>query len=161
MFILLNENLPEIVIKVVVQLLSCIWLFATPWTTVHQASLSFIITQSFLKLISTESVMISNNFILWYPLLSCPQFLPASRSFPVCWLFASGGQSIGASVSALVLLMNIQGWYPLGLTGLSSLQSKGLLRVFFSPTVRKHQFLGTQSSLWSNSQIHTWLLEKP
>ena len=120
MFILLNENLPEIVIKVVVQLLSCIWLFATPWTTVHQASLSFIITQSFLKLISTESVMISNNFIPWYPLLSCPQFLPASRTFSNSQLFKSHGQTIRVSASASVLPRNIQGWFPLGLTGFIS-----------------------------------------
>ena len=75
------------------------------------------------------------------------------------WLFASGGQNTGDS--ALVLPMNIQGCFPLGLIGLISLQSKGLLRVFSSTTVGKHQFFGAQSSLWSNSHIHTWLLEKP
>ena len=107
----------------------------TPWTAAHQASLSFTISHSLLKLMSTKSVIPSTILYSVAPFSSCPQSFPASRSFPVCWLFASGGQSIGASVSALVLLMNIQGWYPLGLTGLSSLQSKGLLRVFFSPTV--------------------------
>ena len=91
---------------------------------------------------------------------SCPQSFPASRSFPMSWLFASGDQSIGASVS--VLPMNIQGWYPLRLTGLISLQAKGLSRVFSNTTVQKHQFFSAQPTLtWSNSYIHTWLLEKP
>ena len=85
---------------------------------------------------------------------------PASGSFPVTRLFASGGQSIGASASASVFLMNIQGWYPLELTGLIALQSKGLSKVFFNTTVQKHQFFGSQPSLWSNFHIHTWLLEK-
>ena len=74
---------------------------------------------------------------------------------------ASGGQSTRASASASVLPMNIRGWFPLGLTGWISLLPKGLSRVFFSTTVRKHQFFGTQPSLSSNSHIHTWLLEKP
>ena len=74
---------------------------------------------------------------------------------------ASGGQSIGVSASASVLPMNIQGWFPLGWTGWISLQSKGLSRVFSNTTVQKHQFFGAQLSLYSNSHIHTWLLEKP
>ena len=90
---------------------------------------------------------------------SCLQSFPASGSFPMTQLFASSGQSIGASAS--VLPMNIQGWSPLGLTDWISLQSKGLSRVFSSTTVRKHQFFSTQPSLWSNSHSHTWLLEKP
>ena len=73
-------------------------------------------------------------------------------------LFTSGGQSTEASAS--VLPMNIQGWFPLGLTGLLSLLSKRLSRLFFSTTLQKHQFFSTQPSLWSNSHIHTWLLEK-
>ena len=95
------------------------------------------------------------------PFSSCPQSFPASGSFPINLLFASCDQSIGASASASVLPMNIQGWFPLGLTGLISLQSKGLSRVFSNPTVWKRQFFGTQPSLWSNSRIHTWVLEKP
>ena len=75
--------------------------------------------------------------------------------------FASGGQGIGVSASAAVILMDIQEWFSLGLTGLISLQSKGLSRVFSNTTVQKHQFFGAQSSLWSNSHIHVWLLEKP
>ena len=84
---------------------------------------------------------------------SCPQFFQASGSFPMSQLFAFSGQSIGSSVLASVLSMNIQGWFPLGLTGLISLQSKGLSRVFSSTTVWRHQFFGTQLSLWSNSHI--------
>ena len=85
------------------------------------------------------------------------QYFP---TFPVSQLFASGGQRIGASASASVLPMNIQGWFPLGLTVSTPLLSKGLWRVFSSITVWKHQFFGAQPSLWPNSHIHTWLLEK-
>ena len=93
-------------------------------------------------------------------LFSCLQSFPASWSFLVSWLFASGGQSIGASVSASVLPMNMQGWFPLGLTGLISLQSKGLSRVFSNTTVQRHQFFSALSSLWFSSHIHTWLVDK-
>ena len=93
--------------------------------------------------------------------ISCPQSLPASGSFPVSQLFSWGGQSIGVSASASVLPMNIQDWSPLGWTGWTSLQSKGLSRVFSNTTVQKHQFFGTQLSSQSNSLIHTWPLEKP
>jgi len=95
------------------------------------------------------------------PFSSCPQSFLASGSFPMSQFFESGGQSIGASASASVLLMNIQGWFPFGLTSLISLLSKGLSRVFFSITARKHQFFGPLPSLWSNSRIRTWLQEKP
>ena len=95
------------------------------------------------------------------PFSSCPQSFPTSGSFPISWLFASGGQSIGASALASVLPMNIQGWFLLGLNDLISLQSQGLLRVFCSTTIQKHRFFSTQPSLWSSSHIHTWLLEKP
>ena len=95
------------------------------------------------------------------PFSSCPQSLPASVSFPVSQLFAWGGQSIGVSALASVLSMNTQDWSPLGWTGWTSLQSKGLSRVFSNTTVQKHQFFGTQLSLQSNSHIHTWPLEKP
>ena len=95
------------------------------------------------------------------PFSSCLQSFPASGSFQMSWLFPSGGQSIGAAASASVLPMNIQGWFPLGLTSLISLQSKGLSRVFSNTTDQKHQFFGAQPSLWSNSHICPWLLEKP
>ena len=77
---------------------------------------------------------------------SCPQSFPASGSFPMSWLFASGGQSTGPLASVLVLPMNIQGWFPLGLTGLISLLSKGHSKEFFSSTIQKHQFFSTQPS---------------
>ena len=92
--------------------------------------------------LSIESVMTSNHLILCAPFSSCPQSFPASGSFPVSWFFASGGQNIGASASASVLPMNIQGWFPLGLTDLISLLSKGLSRVFSSTKIWKHQFFG-------------------
>ena len=95
------------------------------------------------------------------PFSSYPQSFPALGSFPMSWLFAWGGQSIGASASASVLPMNTQAWFPLGLTDLISLLSKGHLRVFSTTTVWKHQFFGAQPSLWSNSHIRIWLLEKP
>ena len=100
---------------------------------------------------------ISSSVILFF---SCLQSFPTSGSFPTSQFFASGGQSIEASASASVLPMNIQDWLPLELTGLITLQSKGHSRVFFNTTVQKHQFLGTQLSLESNSHIHTWLQEK-
>ena len=122
---------------------------------------SSMIYQSLLKFMSTESVMLSNHLILCCPVLLLPSVFPSIRVFSRSWLFASGGQSIGASVWASVLQMNIQGWFPLGLTGLISLKSKIFSRVFSSTTAWKHQFFHTQPSLWSNSHIPTWLLEKP
>ena len=145
----------------VVQSLSRAPLFVSSWTAARQAFLSFTISQSWLKLKSIESMMSSNHLILCHPLFSCLQSFPASESFPVSWLFISGGQNIGASASAPVFPMTIQGWFPLGLTRLISLLSKGFSRVFSIPTVQKHQFFGPQPTLWSNSHIHTWLLEKP
>ena len=94
------------------------------------------------------------------PFFFCPQSFPASGSFQISQFFLSGGQSIRASASASVLLMNIQDWFLLGWIGWISLLSKGLSRVFSSATVRKHQFFGVLPSLWSNFHICTWLLEK-
>ena len=93
------------------------------------------------------------------PFSSCLQSFLASEFFPMSWLFAPGDQIIGDLAS--ILPMNMQDWFPLGLTGLISLKSKGLSRVFSSTTIWKHQFLGPQPFLLSISQIHTWLLEKP
>ena len=92
------------------------------------------------------------------PFSSCLQSCPASGSFPMSQLFASGGQSIAVSAWASVFPMNIQDWFPLTLTSLISLQSKGLSRVFSNTTVGKHQFFGALPSLWSTSHIYTWLL---
>ena len=136
------------------QSLSRVQLFVTPWTAAHQASQSVINSQSLLKLMSIKSVMLSTISSSVIPFSSYLQSFPASGSFPISPFYASGGQSIGASAS--VLPMNIQDWFALGLTGLISLQSKGLSRVFSKTTVRKHQFFSTQPSL-SNSHIHTWL----
>ena len=94
------------------------------------------------------------------PFFSCLQSFPASGSFLMSQFFTSSGQSIRVLASASVLPMNIQDWCPLGWTGWISLLSKGLSRVFSNTTVQKHQFFSTQLSLWSNSHIHTWLLEK-
>ena len=98
-------------------------------TSEGQASLSFTISQNWLRLMSIESVMLSNHLILCCPFSSCPQSFPGSGSFPVSPLFALGGQNSGASASASVFLLYIQGWFPLGLTGLIPLQSKGLISV--------------------------------
>ena len=108
----------------VVQSLTHVWLFATPCTAAGQASLSFTVSWSLLKLLSIELVMSSNHLILCRPFLLLLSVFPSIRVFPVSWLFASGGQRIGASALASVLPMNIQGWFPLGLTGLISLKSK-------------------------------------
>ena len=99
------------------------------------------------------NLAISSSAVLFY---FCLQSFPASESFQISWLFTSGGQTIGASVSATILPMNIQGWFPLGLTSVISLQSEGPSRVFSSTTARKHQFFGTQPSLWSNSHMTIW-----
>ena len=143
-----------------VQSLSRVWLFATPWIAARQASLSITNSRSLLKLTSIELVMPSNHLILYCPLLLLPSIFPSIGYFPVSQLFSSGGQSIGVSASASVLPMNIQDWFPLGWTGWISLQPKGLSRVFSNTTVQKHQFFSAQPSLWSNSYIHTWPLEK-
>ena len=119
---------------------------------------------SLLKLMSIESVMPSNHLILCRPLSSCLQSFPASESFPMSQFFTSDGHSIGASAS--VLSMNIQDWFPLGLTGLIFLQSRELSRVFSNTTVQKHQFFSAQLSLFtlfiylSSSHIHMWQVEK-
>ena len=133
---------------VVVQWLSRVWLFVTSWTAATR-----------LPCPSPSSRVWSNSCPSnqWcHPTLSssvtlfssCPQSFPASRSFPVSQFFTSGGRSIRASASASVLPVNIQDWSPLGWTGLISLQSKGLSRVFSSATFLRHQFFGAQPPLW-------------
>ena len=144
-----------------VQSLSCVWLFATPWTAAFQACLSITSSQSLLKLISIMSVMSSNHLILGHPLLFLPSIFPIIRVFSNESALCIRCQSIGVPASTSVLPMNTQDWSPLGWTGWVSLQSKGLSRVFSNATVQKHQFFGAQLSLWFNSHIHTRLLEKP
>ena len=126
---------------------------ATPWTAACQTSLSITNSQSLLKLMPIESMMPSNHLILCHPLLLRLQSFPASGSFPVSQFYTPGGQSTGASASALVLPMNIQRWFPLGWTGL-------IFSLFKSTTFGKHQFFSAHSSLCSNSHIDTLLLKK-
>ena len=140
----------------VVHLPSHAQLFVTPWTAACQASMSFTVSQSLPKLMSIESMMPPTHLT---PFSSGLQSSLVSGPSPVSQ-FASGSQSIGASASASILPMNIQNWFSLGLTGLISLLSKGLSRIFSSITIWKHQFFGAQLSLWSNSHICTWPLEK-
>ena len=132
-----------------------VWLFVTPWTAVCQAS----------HLSLSPGVCSSSCSLSWWcylttsscsPFSSCPRSFPASGSFPVSHLFTSGSQSIGASAS--VLPMNIQGWFPIGLTDLISFQSKVLSRDFSSTKIWKHLFFSTQLSLWSNFHVYTRLL---
>ena len=124
-------------------------------------SLSFTISRSLLKLLSPDSVMPSNHLILCYSFLLLPSIFPSTKVFSSEPAFHIRWPKYGASTLAEVLPVSIQGWFPLGLTGLISLQTKGLSRVFSSTTIQKHQFFGAQPSLWSNSHIRTWLLEKP
>ena len=132
----------------------------TSWTAACQASLSITNSPSWLKLNSIESVMPYNQLILCHPFLLCPQSFPASGSFQMSQLFSLGGQSTGVSASTSVLPTNIQDWFPLGLTGWISLQSKGLSGVFSNTTVQKHQLFSNEPSIRSNSHINTWLWEK-
>ena len=147
-----------------VQLLSHVWLFET----LDYSSLGFPVLPYLPEFAQThihwagEATQPSLSLLPPVPAFSLfLQSFPASGSFPVSLFFSSGGQSIGVPVSASVLPMNIQGWFPLGLTGLISLLFKGLSRVFSSTTVQKHQFFSAQPS-WSNYHICMWwLLEKP
>ena len=141
-----------------VESLSHFWLFATPWTAVPQASLSFTISQSSVRVMSTELVMPSKHLILCRPLLLLPSIFPSFRLFsnksslcirwPKFWRFSfsiSPSNDYSRSISF--------GW-----TGLICLQSKGLSRVFSNTTVGRHQFFSALSSLWFNSHNRTWLL---
>ena len=141
-----NNNMGCECLAVVVQWLSHVWLFETPWAAAHQAPLFSTISWNLLRFMSIELMRLSNYLILCPRFSSFPQSFPASGSFPMSWVFASGDQSIGASASASVF--PTQGWFPLGKTGLTSLQSKGLSRVS-STTIWKHHIFGAQLSLWS------------
>ena len=145
MFIVVNQKYIKASVKLTLFAQSCLTL-CDPMDCSTPASLSLTNSGSLLKLLSIESVMPSNHLILCHP-LSCLQPLPASGSFQMSHLFASGDQSTGVSASASVLPMNMQDCFPLGWTGWTSLQSKGLSRVFSNTTVQKHQFFGTQLSL--------------
>ena len=144
-----------------IQSLSHVWLFATPWTAVCQASLSITNSQSPPKPMSIELVMPSNHLMLCHPLLLLPSVFPSIRVFSNESALRIRWPSIGVSASTSVFPVNIQDLSPLGWTGWISLQSKGLSRVFSNTTVQKHQFFGAQLSSQSNSNIHIWPLEKP
>ena len=130
-----------------VQSLAHVRLFAAPWTAARQASLSFTVSQSLLKLMSIELVMPSNHLILCHPLALLLSVFPSIRVFSSELALHIRWPNIGASALASFLPMNIWGWFPLGLTYLISLQSKGFARIFSSTTIQKHQFFGTQPSL--------------
>ena len=130
------------IVVVFSQPLSCVWLFVTQWTAARQASLSSV-SWSSLKLMSIESVMPSNHLILCRPLL-LPSTFPSIRVFSSESVLRISSQSVGPSAS--VLPVSIQGWFPLGLTGLIFFQSRRLSRVFSNTTVQKHQFFDTQLS---------------
>ena len=141
-----------------VQLLSSVWLFATPRSTAHQASLSITSSQGLLKLRSIESVMPSNHLILCHPLLLLPYNLLKHQGL---FKWVSSSQQVGKVLEFQLhhqsfQWMNTQDWSPLGWTGWIILQSKGLSTVFCNTTVQKHQFFCTQLSSQSNSHIHTW-----
>ena len=129
--------------RIVVQSLSYVRL-CNPMDCSMPGSLSFTISWSLFKLMSIESMMPFKHLILCHPLSSCLQFFPASGPFPMNQLFTSGSQRTGASALVSVLPMNTQGQFTLGLTGLVSLLSKGLWRVFFSTTVQKHQLFSAE-----------------
>ena len=145
-------------------------LYPTLWDPMDCSTAGFLVFHyltEFAKLLSIESMTLFNHFILWRPLFLQPSIFPSSKIFSnELSLCIRRPKYIGASASASVFLVNIQDWFPLGLTGLISLLSKGLssfLKTLKSSctTVQKHQFFGPQTSLWSNSHIRTWLLEKP
>ena len=132
----------------------------TPWTAACQVSLSFTVSQSWLKLMSMsiEAVMPSNHLILCCPFILLPSVFPSTRVFSKESVHCIRLPNIGVSALASVLPMNIQDWFPLGWTGWISLQSKGLSRVFSSAIVQKHQLFSTQLSL---VQLSHMVLEKP
>ena len=133
-----------ILIIVIVQSLSHVQVFMTPWTAAHQASLSFTNSRSLLKLMCIESVMPSNHLILCHPLLLPPSIFPSTGVFSnESVLRTRWPKYLSFSFSSSVLPMNIQDWFPLRLTGWISLQSKGISRVFSNTPVQKHQFFGT------------------
>ena len=151
------------IVVVIVQSLSHVQLFATPWTTACEASLSLTTTQNLPKYMFIALVMPSSHFILWHPLLLLPSIFPISGTFPMNCLFTSDDENTGASASAStsVLPVNIQGWSTLRLSGWISLLSKGLSRVFSSTTVQRHQFFGVLPSLLSSSHNCVWPLGRP
>ena len=144
----------------------CYWVAQSSWTLCNSVDCSTPSSSGLCYLSEFAQI-----HILWVddavwpscllpPVLLLHSVFPSIRVFSSEWALHIRCQSIGALASALALPMSIQGWFPLGLTGVISLQSKGFSRVFFSTTIQKHQFFGCQPSLWSNSHICICLLEK-
>ena len=139
--------------------------YPTLWNPVGCSTPDFNVLHYLLEFAQThvhwvsDAIQPSNPLLPLFLLLT--QYFPGSGSFQMSQFFTSDGQSIGASAWASVLPMNIQGWFPLGLIGLISWQSKGLSSIFSNTTAQKHQFFSAQLSSQSNSHIHTWPLEKP
>ena len=161
MLLLLNRCLKYVSKFSSFQSLSCVWLFATPWTAAYQASLFITNSRRLLKLMSIESVMPSSRLILCHPLLLLPSIFSSIRVFSketvlfIRWLKNwSFSFSISTSNEYSGLISFRMDWFDL-------LETKGLSRVFSNTTVQKHRFFSPQLSFWSNSHIHTWLLEKP
>ena len=144
-----------------VQSLSRVRLFATPWITAFQASLSITNSQSSLRLKSIKSVMPSNYLILCSPLLLLPLIPTSIRVFSIESTLHIRWPKYWSFSFSISLSMNTKDWSPLEWNGWISLQSKGLSRIFSNTTVQKHQFFSTQPSSESNSHIHTWAEEKP
>ena len=144
-----------------VQSLSHVWLFATPWIAARQASLSITNSGSSPRLMCIESMMPSSHLILSHPFLLLAPIPPSIRVFSNESTLCMRWPKYWSSALASVFPMNSQDWSPLEWTGWTSLQSKGLSRVFSNTTVQKHQFFSAQLSSQSNSHIHTWPLEKP
>ena len=148
---------------VAIQSPSHIRFFATPWTAAHQDSVSLTTSWNLFAQVHVHFISVACSAISSSDTLSsfCPQSFPASETFPMSHLFPSDDQNTGASTSASVILVNILGWSPFSLTGLISLLSKRLSRVFSSTTVRRHQFFGVLPSLRSSSHNHMWPLGRP
>ena len=144
-----------------VQLLSCVWLFASPWTAARQASLSITNSQSLLKLMSIELVMSSNHLVLCCPFLLLPSIFSSTRVFSNESVLRIGWPKYWSFSFSLSPSNEYSGLISFRIDWFDSLQSKGLSRVFSSTTFWKHQFFSVQPSLRSNSHICTWLLEKP
>ena len=134
----LMAALPHLLFFVVIWLLSCFQLLVTPWAAAHQASLSFTISWSWLKFMPIKLMTPSSHFILCHPVLLLPSIFPSIRVFFSDSTLHIRWPKYQSFSLASVLPMNVQGWFPLGLTGLISLQSKGLSRVFSSTAFQKH-----------------------
>ena len=161
LLVLLSHNSLNLGALSFVQSLDCVQLFITPWTAAHQVSLSPAISQSLPKFMAVASVMPSNHFILCCPLLLLPSIFCIIRVFSSESALRIRWPKYRASASATVLPMNFQGWFPLGLTSLISLKSRGFSKVFSNTKNWKRQLFIIQPPLWTNSHICTWLLEKP